>query len=116
VLNSPSPVLLALDNDLRSLGHEVVGVATPLDALSLLSSDTHRIVAVIAGCDLAHADPLGFLNFLKDAYPRIRRVALPGDSRPKQFDRAIATGVVESVLNSPWNSDSLSEALRPSDS
>lgn len=116
VLNSPSSVLLALDNDLRSLGHDVVGVATPLDALSLLSSDTHRIVAVVAGCDLAHADPLGFLNFLKDAYPRIRRVALPGDSRPKQLERAIATGVVDAVLNSPWDSDSLSKALRPSGS
>ena len=116
VLNAPSSVLLALDKDLRSLGHEVVVVATPLDALSLLSSSTHRIVAVITGCDLAHADPLGFLSFLKHAHPTIHRVALPGDSRPKQFDRAIATGVVEAVLNSPWDSDSLSESLRPSDS
>jgi hypothetical protein len=116
VLNSPSSVLLALDNDLRALGHDVVVVATPLDALSLLSSGTHRIVAVIAGCDLAHADPLGFLGFLKDAYPYVHRVALPGNSRPKQFDCAISTGVIQAVLNSPWNSDSLSESLRPSDS
>jgi hypothetical protein len=113
VLNTLTPVLVALDNDLRSLGHDMVAVATPLDALSLLSSDTHRLVAVIAGCDPAHTDPLGFLNFLKDAHPRIRRIALPGDSRPKQLEHAVAAGVVEAVLNSPWDRDSLSVALSP---
>jgi CheY-like chemotaxis protein len=112
VLKSPSAVLLALEGDLRSLGHEVVVVATPLDALSQLCSHAHRIVAAIVECDLVHADPLGFLSFLKDAYPRIRRVALPGDSRPKQLERVIAAGAVEAVLNSPWNSESLAKALR----
>ena len=101
---------------MRSLGYQVAAAVTPLDAISLLSSDTHRIVAVVVGCDLARADPLGFLSFLKEAYPPIRRIALPGDSRPTQLKRAIATGVVEAVLSRPWDSDSLSEALLRSDS
>ena len=116
VLNPPSRVLLALQNDVRSLGHELVAVATPPDAISLLSGDTHRIVAVVVGGDLGRADSLGFLNFLKDSYPHIRRIALPGDSQPTQLERAIASGAVEAVLVEPWDSVSLSEVLRPSGS
>jgi hypothetical protein len=111
--NGPSAVVSALEDSLHSLGHEMVVVVTPLDALSLLSSDTHRIVGVVVGCDLAHTEPLGFLSFLKDAYPHIRRLALPGDSRPAQLERAIATGVVEAVLGPSWDIDLLSKALRP---
>ena len=113
LMNGPSPVVVALENDLHSLGHGVVVAVTPLDALSLMSSDAHRIVGVIVGCDLAHAESLGFLSFLKDAYPHIRRLALPGDSRPAQLERAIATGMVQAVLGRPWDIDVLSEALRP---
>jgi hypothetical protein len=40
VLAPPSPALITLENDLRSLGREMIGVATPLDALSLLSSES----------------------------------------------------------------------------
>jgi hypothetical protein len=116
VLRSPSRVLFDLENDVRSLGYEVAAAATPLDAISLLSSDTHRIVAAVVGCDLAGADRLGFLGFLKDVYPQVRRIALPGDPRPTQLERAIATGVIEAVLGRPWDSDSLSEALLPSGS
>jgi CheY-like chemotaxis protein len=116
VLKSPSRIVADLDNDLRAIGYDVAAAATPLDAISLLSGDTHRIVAVVVGCDLACADLPGFLNFLRDAYPQIRRVALSGDSRPTQLERAITSGLVEAVLRQPWDSDSLSEALRPSGS
>ena len=113
VLDSAPSVLSALENDVRSLGHELMAVATPLDAISLLSGDTHRIVVVVVGCDLDGADSLGFLNFLKDGYPHIRRVvALPGGSKPTQLERAIASGAVEAVLVEPWDSDSLSKVLR----
>jgi hypothetical protein len=111
VLNSPSAVESAFEEDVRSLGRDVVAVVTPLDALSLLSSDTHHIVAAVVACDFARADPLGFLNFMKDAYPHIRRIALVGKSRPGQLDRAIATGVVEAILGEPWGIDLLSQAL-----
>ena len=116
VLRSPSRVLFDLENDVRSLGYDVAPAVTPLDAISLLSSDTHRIVAVVVGCDLACVDPMGFLSFLKDAHPQVRRIVLPGHLRPTQLQRAIASGVVEAVLPRPWDSDSLSEALRPSGS
>jgi CheY-like chemotaxis protein len=113
VLDSPPSVLSALESDVGSLGHELMAVATPLDAISLLSGDTHRIVAVVVGCDLDGADSLGFLNFLKDGYPHIRRVvALPGGSQPTQLERAIASGAVEAVLVEPWDSDLLSKVLR----
>jgi DNA-binding NarL/FixJ family response regulator len=59
---------------------------------------------------------MGFLSFLKDAHPQVRRIVLPGHLRPTQLQRAIASGVVEAVLPRPWDSDSLSEALRPSGS
>lgn len=116
LLGSLSRVPFDIEGDVRSLGYEVVAAVTPLDVISLLSSNTHRIVAVVVGCDLARADLLGFLSFMKDAYPQIRRVVLPGVPRPTQLERAIASGVVQAVLGQPWDSDSLSEALHPSGS
>jgi DNA-binding NarL/FixJ family response regulator len=75
---------------------------------------TRSGLAVVVGCDLGRADSLGFLSFLKDSYPQIRRVALPGDSQPTQLERAIASGAVEAVLVEPFDSDSLSKVLRAS--
>jgi hypothetical protein len=115
LLGSPSLTLFDLGNDVRSLGYEAEAVATPLDAISLLSSGVHHIAAAVVVCDYA-ADPLGFLSFVKDAYPQVHRVALPGVSPPAQFRRAVASGVVETVLGEPWGIDSLSKALRPSGS
>jgi CheY-like chemotaxis protein len=112
VLDFPAYVLSAFATDVRSLGQELVSVATPLDAISLLSGDAHGIAAVVVGCDLGRTDSLGFLNFLKDSYPHIRRVVLPGDSQPTQLERAIASGAVEAVLFEPWDSESLSKVLR----
>jgi CheY-like chemotaxis protein len=113
VLATPSPVLVTLEDDLRSLGHEMVNVIAPLDALSLLSSEASRVSVVIVGCDATHMDGIEFLNFLKDAHPPVRRVALPHDSQHPQLKRAIASGVVEAVLDQPWDSHTLSRALRP---
>lgn len=112
LLRPPSLSLFDLENDLRSLGYEVESVGTPLEAISLLSSQAHHIAAVVVVCGSNRCDPLGFLAFLKDAYPQVNRVALPGASPPAQFERAVASGVVQAVLGQPCGIDSLSKALR----
>ena len=99
---------------MRSLGHELVAVATPLDAISLLSGDANGIVAVVVGCDLDRTDSLGFLNFLKESHPHIRRIALSGDSQAAEPEGAVASGAGEAVLTEPWDSESLCKVLRPS--
>jgi hypothetical protein len=111
VLGSASPTLAAFDFDARSLGYQVAIAATPLDAVSLLSLDTQRIAAVVQICGDAGSDPLGFLSFVKETYPQIRRVALSGPVGSARCESAIASGVVQSVLAEPWDRDALSAAL-----
>jgi CheY-like chemotaxis protein len=113
VLATPSPVLVTLEEDLQSLGHEMVNVVAPLDALSWLSSEAGRVSVAIVGCDATHMDGIEFLNFLKDSHPPVRRVALPHDSQHPQLKRAIASGVVEAVLDQPWDRHTLSRVLLP---
>jgi ActR/RegA family two-component response regulator len=114
VLGPTSPVLEALDRDVRLLGYQVATAATPLDAISLLSVDIHRIAAVVLICEHADSDPLGFLNFMKETYPQIHRVALSGALRSAGCEKAITSGVVQSLLAEPWDRGALSQALAPS--
>lgn len=111
VLGSASPVLSTLDHDVRSLGYQVASAATPLDAVSLLSLDIHRIAAVVLICEPADSEPVGFLRFMKETYPQIRRVALASTVRSARCESSIANGVVESVLAEPWDLGTLSQAL-----
>ena len=67
----------------------------------------------LVGCTSSRMDGVEFLNFMKEAHPPIRRVAFPDDPRHPQIQRAIVAGVVEAVLDQPWNSESLSRALLP---
>jgi hypothetical protein len=114
LLGGPSPVLATLDRDVHSLGYEAATAATPLDAISLLSTDPRDIVAVVAVCSHAGADPLGFLRFLKETYPPIRRVVLSCAVRSLPGASVNPDGVIEAVLREPWTSAALAEALRPS--
>jgi hypothetical protein len=113
LLGGPSPVFASLDRDVRSLGFEVALAATPLDAIAFLSMDPRHITAVVAVCSHAGADPLGFLRFLKETYPQIRRIALSCAVRSLPGAPANPSGVIEAVLSEPWTSTSLAEALRP---
>jgi hypothetical protein len=113
LLGGPSPLLSALEHDVRSLGYQVAMAATPLDAISLLSIDPDHMAAVVAVCDHAGADPLGFLQFLKETYPQVRRVALSCTVRSVPGAPANPSGVIEAVLAKPWSSNALTEALRP---
>lgn len=113
LLGGPSPALSALDRDVRHLGHEVAAAVTPLDAISFMSIDPLRVAAVVAVCSHAGADPLGFLRFLKETHPHIRRVALSCAIRSIPGAPANPNGVIEAVLSEPWTSTTLAQALRP---
>jgi hypothetical protein len=114
LLGSPSPLRAALEHDVRSLGYQVATAATPLDAISLVSSDHHHMAAVVAVCDHAGPDLLSFLQFLKETHPRVRRVALTCAVRSVPGEPTNPSAVIEAVLCKPWSSNSLAEALRPS--
>ncbi len=103
----------AMEAELGALGFDVVTVLTPLDAVSYLSSEAQPVAAVMVSCDRDHSDGLGLLEFVKDAHPAVRRLALVNDTRPSDLDRHTADGSVETVVQHPWDRELLSRALRP---
>jgi hypothetical protein len=113
LLGGPSPVLSALERAVSSLGYTVVGASTPLDAIALLSLNAQPISAVVVACDHGGAESLGFLRFLKDLYPKIRRIAFSCAVRSAPCATPGPSGVIEAVLSESWDSRSLLEALRP---
>jgi CheY-like chemotaxis protein len=116
VLSQEPEKLAAVEGDLCSLGYEVVTVLAPLDAVSYLCSDASRVACVMVACDQDHSDGLGFLSFVREAHPTIRRVAFVHGARPDSLLPHTADGSVESVIERPWNREQLSQALHPLES
>lgn len=116
LLSQEPEKLAAVEGELCSLGYEVMTVLTPLDAVSYLCSEAGRVASVMVACDQDHGDGLGFLEFVKDAHPTIRRIALVQGARPDSLVQYTADGSVESVIERPWTRELLSQSLQPLES
>src|SRR2546421_5876703 len=72
----------ALQEDLRALGRQSVGVATPLEVLDWLERPGSRIATVMVDVSLGAGHGLDVLEFLGEHHPRIQRVVMADEVRP----------------------------------
>lgn len=100
-----------LESDLRALGHEAVGVTTPLEALAWLERPGARISTVVIDVSPGAAQGLDVLEFLGEHHPRIHRVVMADELRPFRLDLALRSGRAHRVLHKPWDRHDLADAV-----
>jgi CheY-like chemotaxis protein len=103
----------ALEHDLRTLGHEAVGVSTPLEALAWLERPGGRIATIVVDVSPGAAQGLDVLDFVGENHPRIQRVVMADEMRPFRLDLALRSGRAHRVLHKPWDRHHLEQALLP---
>ena len=101
----------ALEDDLRALGIEPVGVATPLEALAWIERPGARIVTALIDVSPGAATGLDVLEFLGEHHPDIHRVVMADEVRPFRLDLALRSGRAHRVLRKPWDRRRLAEAV-----
>jgi CheY-like chemotaxis protein len=101
-----------LEDDLRAIGHEPVGISTPLEAVAWLDRPGTRIGIVLVDVSAGAAHGLDVLDFLGEHHPRIRRVVIADEVRPFRLDLALRSGRAHEVLHKPWDPERLATALR----
>jgi CheY-like chemotaxis protein len=101
-----------LEDDLRAIGHEPVGISTPLEAVAWLDRPGTRIGVVLVDVSAGAASGLDVLDFLGEHHPRIRRVVIADELRPFRLDLALRSGRAHDVLHKPWSPVQLASALR----
>jgi DNA-binding NtrC family response regulator len=111
VLDHDAPSRTALERDLRALGHQAVGVATPLEALSWLERPDARIATVVVDLSGGPAHGLDVLEFLGAHHPTIQRVVMADEVRPFRLDLALRSGRAHKALRKPWDAGRLAETI-----
>jgi hypothetical protein len=101
----------ALEDDLRALGVEPVGVATPLEALDWIERPGARIVTALIDVSPGASTGLDVLEFLGEHHPDIHRVVMADEVRPFRLDLALRSGRAHRVLRKPWDRRKLAEAV-----
>jgi CheY-like chemotaxis protein len=101
----------ALEQDLRALGLEPVGVGTPLEALAWLERPGMRISTVLVDVSPGVSTGLDVLDFLGEHYPAIQRVVMADEVRPFRLDLALRSGRAHRILRKPWDRRRLAEAM-----
>ncbi len=101
----------ALERDLRALGHQAVGVATPLEALAWLDRPDARIATVVVDLSPGPSQGLDVLEFLGAHHPNIQRVVMADELRPFRLDLALRSGRAHKALHKPWDTGRLAETI-----
>jgi CheY-like chemotaxis protein len=101
----------ALEDDLRALGVEPVGVSTPLEALAWLERPGARIATALVDVSPGASTGLDVLEFLGEHHPDIHRVVMADEVRPFRLDLALRSGRAHRVLRKPWDRRRLAEAV-----
>jgi CheY-like chemotaxis protein len=111
VLAPPDDSRDTLEQDLRAIGLEAVGVSTPLEALAWLERPGMRVTTVLIDVSPGAGTGLDVLEFLGENYPDIQRVVMADEVRPFRLDLALRSGRAHRVLRKPWDRKRLAEAV-----
>jgi hypothetical protein len=104
----------SLNAGMARLGWRSITVRHPLDAIVGLQDEALEILAVLAPIPDAHFDALEFFAFMKDAFPRVRRIAYTKRSTAaKVASDAAHVGLLDTLLTYCSPLYLLAEALQP---
>jgi CheY-like chemotaxis protein len=101
----------ALEDDLHAIGHEPLGVSTPLEVLAWLERPGCRIRTVLIDISSGASQGLDVLEFLGEHHAHVHRVVISDGARPFRLDLALRTGRAHRILQKPWDRRSLLESL-----
>ncbi len=93
---------------LTALGHTPQYVPSPMAAAAWLHE---RTVAVLADQDLVEIEGWNFLQFVRDAWPHIRRVVIAKEIHSFRLNLALRAGLVDAVIQKPFRAAALASKL-----
>lgn len=102
-------VLRLLEDTLTKAGYSVLTCLDPLDALN--ACEVHGVGLVIADWHMPGFTGLEVLEVLQQKYPRIRRALVTAAPNEPEVREAVASGLVQFLVEKPWGRRDLLEAV-----
>lgn len=99
--------------DLAQLGYEPLVAVTELDVVCHLQNREAQLHAVVAELSLDAPLSFGLLEFMKDGFPAVCRIAVARGSREKELSRAVVLVHADHAIDCPWTRPMLIGALGP---
>ncbi len=111
VYNDESGHSAHVASGLSRLGTRTVVVHTPLEAVVTLQNESDPVHAAFIPLDSSNFDMAAFCAFLRDAHPRVRRVAFATGSTRQNGTVLACAPHCERVLWTPRDRGALEDAL-----
>lgn len=108
-----NPIFLAsMARDLVRMDYEPLIAVTDFEVARRLGDRGAAVRAVIAELLLNDPQPHGLFTFIKESFPRVRRIAVVRGASEREFVRALALVHADDTVDLPWTRAALRRALR----
>ncbi len=99
-------ILHALRHMLQTAGHETLIAPSAREGLAILARDD-TLSLVISGYRMPQINGVAFLRAVRHNWPETGRVLLTGFGDVQEVKAAVADGVIQRLLDKPWQDDEL---------
>lgn len=103
VLDQATEARDVLEKELREIGRDTVGVATPLEAVRWLTTPGTSFDTLLVNLASSTAPGIDVLDYVTTELPGVRRIALGDGGGSPGLDLALQAGRAQAVLKTPWN-------------
>ncbi len=108
VLHPHAETRKAIVSAISSIGHNVVDMASPIEAIQALKDGKVQVHTLIVSRFIGTCDGQEMMRFMATHFPLIRRVIIGGsDALPLER----STNFAHSVIREPWNAKNLKTVL-----
>lgn len=107
-----NPLFLAtMARDLVAIGYEPLVAVTRFEVIRRLRDRDANLRAVVAELSAHAPSSTDMFEFVKEAFPRVRRVAVAKGAGDKELARALVLAHVDDAVDLPWTRVMLKRAL-----
>lgn len=108
VLHPHAETRKAIVSAIGSIGHNVVAMASPIEAIQALKEGRVQVHTLIVSRFIGTCDGQEMMRFMATHFPSIRRIII-GASDALPVERS--TNFAHAVIKEPWNAKNLKKAL-----
>jgi CheY-like chemotaxis protein len=108
VLHPHTETRQAIVSAISSIGHKVVDMASPIEAIQALKEGKVQVHTLIVSRFIGTCDGQEMMRFMATHFPYIRRVII-GASDALPLERA--TNFAHAIIREPWNAKNLKKVL-----
>jgi len=108
VLHPHAETRTAIVTAIRSIGHKVLDMASPIEAIQALKEGKVQVDTLIVSRFIGTCDGQEMMRFMAAHFPHIRRVII-GASDALPLERS--TNFAHAIIREPWNAKNLKKAL-----